>query len=170
MKVFFDTNVWIELLAIRVPEKEHEKKQAINASNTLKELKKNDECIIITCKEQLCEIIQAVLKIQMRAYNKIQKEQQTHAGVGSVKEFRKSEEFETAKMICQHVIEDMNQFASVDSEFNYEIENIVDDLNVADINDSMYYHYCNECGISLFTFDQDLVSLDTEKNTVKLLA
>ena len=36
--IFFDTNIWIELLAVRTPEKEHEIKQARLASNLLKDV------------------------------------------------------------------------------------------------------------------------------------
>lgn len=67
--VFFDTNIWIELLAVSSPEKEHEIRQARAASELLQKMKKKKE-EIVTCKEQLIELIHAVLKIQMRTFNR----------------------------------------------------------------------------------------------------
>ncbi len=66
--VFFDTCVWIELCSVKTPESENEKKQASAASKLLLDMSSDE--VIITCKEQLLEIISAVQKVKMREYNK----------------------------------------------------------------------------------------------------
>ena len=53
---FLDTNIWIELLALRTPQEEHEKKQSAQASALLKSLL-SDKRRICSCYEQLIEIV-----------------------------------------------------------------------------------------------------------------
>lgn len=84
--VFLDTNIWIELLALRTPREEHEKKQSAQASALLKSLL-SDKRRICSCYEQLIEIVNAIQKVKQKAFSKKQKEA-GYKGIGSVKEYR----------------------------------------------------------------------------------
>ena len=72
--VFFDTCVWIELCGVRTPRNDNEIRQAAAASNLLSTIQMQN-VIIITCKEQLIEIVSAIQKVTMNNYNKQVKKQ-----------------------------------------------------------------------------------------------
>lgn len=72
--VFLDTNIWIELLALRTPREEHEKKQSAQASALLKSLL-SDKRRICSCYEQLIEIVNAIQKVKQKALAKSKKKQ-----------------------------------------------------------------------------------------------
>ena len=65
--IFLDTCVWFELLGVRTPVKPHEIQQATAASELLGRILKNKENII-TCKEQLIELVSAIEKVTMKTY------------------------------------------------------------------------------------------------------
>lgn len=73
--IFLDTCVWIELLGVRTPEKPHEIRQARAASNLLNKII-SDKDTIITCKEQMIELINAIEKVTMRTVNRMRKLEQ----------------------------------------------------------------------------------------------
>ncbi len=156
--VFLDTNIWIELLAVASPEKEHQIKQAQLASNLLKKLQITKQQII-TCKEQLIELIHAVMKIQMSRFNRLQKEKGLQ-GVGGLKQFRKSKEFSNAKEICTQACASMKELAVLDSSFTYDVDEILMTIDQADINDIMYCKYCVKNDIQLYTFDKDMIDIE----------
>lgn len=162
--VFFDTNIWIELLAVSSPEKEHEIRQARAASELLQKMKKKKE-EIVTCKEQLIELIHAVLKIQMRTFNRRQKSA-GEQGVGGIKEFRKSMEYQNSQLICSQVYGSMKALTIMDEKFSYSIEKILTSIQLADINDIMYFFYCQENNIRLYTFDGDMENLETDNTEI----
>lgn len=165
--IFFDTNIWIELLAVRTPEKEHEIKQARLASNLLKDVL-SSKCKIFTCKEQLIEIIIAVQKIKQKEYNQHTKENGSK-GVGSLKEFRKTNEFAQAQALCATICNDIRKLATVATDFSgsYEIEEILRNLPILDINDYMYFNYCSSNKIKLYTFDKDFEALNSKESIIE---
>lgn len=162
--IFFDTNIWIELLTVYTPVLPHEVRQATAATNLLKNMLKRSEKIV-TCKEQLLEIVQAVQKIKLRDFNKLHKAT-GRAGIGSVKEFRNSDDFRLAHALCRQVCEDIQHFASLDEQFSYSLDDILDHIHLADIHDCMYYGYCVSKGISLYTFDRDMLKLQQQNDGI----
>lgn len=89
--VFFDTCIWIELLAVRTPQKQHEIRQALEASRVLVDVLNRQEQIV-SCKEQLVEIIKAIEKVKLKEVNIVRK-QNSLPGIGNLKEFRGTSEF-----------------------------------------------------------------------------
>lgn len=59
--IFLDTCIWIELLGVRTPVKSHEIQQAKAASELLGNIIANNQTIV-TCKEQLIELVSAIEK------------------------------------------------------------------------------------------------------------
>ena len=125
---------------------------------------------IITCREQLIELINAILKVKRKEYNRTLKESglKNITGVGSLKEFRQRKEFSDAIALCKMVYSDISHFADVEDNFSYNVEDIIDHLGDSDINDYMYLKYCQDQGIKLYTFDKELADSDN-KNIVVLL-
>ncbi len=164
--IFLDTNIWINALVITSSNKEYENIQIQKASSFLKS---NTEKII-TCREQLIELINAILKIKRREYNRTLKESglKNITGVGSLKEFRQRKEFSDAIALCKMIYSDISHFADVEDKFSYNIEDIINHLSYSDINDYIYLRYCQNKGIRLYTFDKELANSDN-KNVVVLL-
>ena len=165
--VFLDTNIWIELLAVSSPQKDYQVKQARAASKLLKNIHTSGKKII-TCKEQLVELIHAVMKIQMGRFNKLQKTQGL-PGVGGLKQFRKSDEFLLAKEICKQAYHSMTELAVLDDSFSYNVYDILASIEQADINDIMYCTYCQKNNIQLYTFDKDMNEIDCASGIVNVL-
>lgn len=109
--VFFDTNIWIELCGVKTPTKPNEIRQATLASELLRRIMNCNETIV-TCNEQLLEIISAVQKIKMKECGKAYKEC-GKPGIGSLKEFRNTPEYADAKQLCSEVVEDVKHFAEM---------------------------------------------------------
>ena len=160
--VFLDTNIWVELLAAATPEKDYQKHQAVSASNLLKELKETAQDIV-TCKEQIIEMFQAIMKVQLKTFNRACKERGKQ-GIGSVKEFRKSKEFQNAIVVCNQAYDSICDLAKIDNEFTYDVKSVLSKIDKADLNDVMYYQYCKQNGIPLYTFDKDMLNLDDSMN------
>lgn len=154
--VFLDTCIWIELCGVKSPATPKEIKQAKIASTLLRKLMTGKEKIV-TCDEQLIEIISAVEKIKMKEFNRNAKKAGTK-GCGALKEFRNKEEFSSAKQLCVTVVNDVKHFAEM-QECNYSVDAILSKIDLADINDCMYYNYCKENDIELYTFDGDIINL-----------
>lgn len=64
--IFLDTCIWIELLGVRTPVKSHEIQQAKAASELLENIIVNNQTIV-TCKEQLIELVSAIEKVMMKS-------------------------------------------------------------------------------------------------------
>lgn len=155
---FLDTNIWIELLALRTPQEEHEKKQSAQASALLKSLL-SDKRRICSCYEQLIEIVNAIQKVKQKAFSKKQKEA-GYKGIGSVKEYRRYPEFSATVAVCKMAIEDIKHMAEVEHHADVPIEQILDNLHLIDINDYIYYNYCKKNNLEMYTFDKELKELD----------
>lgn len=162
--IFLDTNVWMELLAISSPQQPHSIQQNRLASLFIKDNKEE----IVTCKEQLVETIRAIAKTKRKEYSNAQKAA-GNGGIGSVKEFRKKEEFLQVIKLCKTVCEDMKTMATVDNEFSYSVSSILTKLSMIDINDIMYFDYCKQKNIKLITFDKELAEVDKSGDVVTLL-
>ncbi len=155
--IFLDTCVWIELLGVRTPVQAHEILQA-KAASELMERKLGQDESIVTCKEQLIELVTAIEKVMMRSVNRERKEKNLQ-GVGNIKEFRKLTEFQETKQLCKMVIDDVSHFAEISHIGIYNIEDIIQRLDLADINDCLYYDYCMKEKIDFYTFDWELGQL-----------
>ena len=160
--IFLDTCIWIELLSVRSPESAHEISQAQAASNLLEKILDTSEQII-TCKEQLLEIINAIQKVTMRTVNR-ERKQRGLSGVSNLKQFRQLDEFNATKELCEAVIEDVMHFALMNEIGDYDVEAILRRLEVADINDCLYYDYCVMNNVKIYTFDSDLHKLGRNEN------
>lgn len=154
--VFLDTCIWIELCGVKSPVTNNEQRQAQIASSLLQRLM-NDNEKIVTCDEQLLEIISAVEKIKMKEYNRYAKAIGQN-GCGNIKEFRTTSSFSSAKSLCTTVIEDVKHFADTQN-INYSVEDILDKIDLADINDCIYYDYCKNNEIEFYSFDADIDKL-----------
>lgn len=152
--IFLDTCIWIELLGVRTPIKTYEIKQATAASKLLEKIIQSNEHII-TCKEQLIELVSAIEKVTMRTVNRGRKDKHL-PGVGNLKEFRKLSEFLITKNLCKTVIDDVRHFAQIHNIGDYDIDNIVNRLDLADINDCLYFDYCIKENVDFYTFDTDI--------------
>ena len=156
--VFLDTNIWIELLALRTPQEEHEIKQSAQASALLKSLL-SDKRRLCSCYEQLIEIVNAIQKVKQKAFSKKQKEA-GNKGIGSVKEYRRYPEFSATVAVCKMAIEDIKHMADVEQHADVPIEQILENLHLIDINDYIYYNYCKKNNLEMYTFDKELKELD----------
>lgn len=154
--VFLDTCIWIELCGVKTPTKEHEKRQAQLASDLLHKLLFQREKIV-TCNEQLVEIISAVEKIKLKEYNRNARNNGL-AGSGDLKDFRSKTEFLDAKRLCESIVTDVRHFAEVKN-CNYSVDDILSRIDLADINDCIYYDYCKDNGIEFYSFDMDISKL-----------
>lgn len=154
--VFFDTNIWIELCGVKTPIKPNEIRQATLASALLQRVMNSDE-VIVTCNEQLLEIISAVQKIKMNECRKIYKASGKQ-GIGNIKEFRSTPEYASAKQLCNTVVDDVKHFAEM-RDCEYSVDDILNRIDVADINDCIYYDYCKQNDIDFYTFDHDVIAL-----------
>ena len=77
--IFLDTCIWIELLGVRTPVKSHEIQQAKAASELLGNIIANNQTIV-TCKEQLIELVSAIEKVMMKSVSKERKTKQALRG------------------------------------------------------------------------------------------
>lgn len=154
--VFLDTCIWIELCGVKSPVTSNEQRQAKIASSLLQRLMSDNEKIV-TCDEQLLEIISAVEKIKMRENNRNAKAG-GKTGCGNIKEFRGTRGFLSAKALCKAVVEDVKHFADTQN-VKYSVDDILTKIDLADINDCIYYEYCRENEIDFYSFDADIIKL-----------
>lgn len=160
--VFLDTCIWIELCGVKSPVTSNEIKQADLASSLLNMLL-NNKIKIVTCDEQLLEIISAVEKIKLKEYNRNVKKG-GGSGCGNIKEFRlRTSDFQRAKLLCQTVVEDVKYFTELHN-CSYSVDEILNKIDLADINDCMYYDYCMQNKIDFYTFDADILKLGVAEN------
>lgn len=158
--VFFDTCIWIELCGVKSPTSGHEIRQATAASLLLKNVIDKGKTII-TCDEELLEIILAVQKIKLKEYNRNAK-QSGESGCGNIKEYRTKTEFLSTQELCKTVIEDVLHFSDHHSTpWDYSVADILNKIHLADINDCIYYNYCQQNSIDFYTFDNDINNLGT---------
>lgn len=154
--VFLDTCIWIELCGVKTPTKPNEIRQSQLASTLLQRLMQQNERIV-TCNEQLLEIISAVEKIKLKEYNRNAKGNGL-SGCGDLKAFRSKAEFANAKQLCNTVVSDVKHFADVHN-CEYSVDEILKRIDLADINDCIYYDYCKENEIEFYSFDMDIDKL-----------
>lgn len=155
--VFFDTCIWIELCAATTPITPEQIRQATAAGNLLNQIQGADETIV-TCAEQLLEVISAVQKVKMREYNKVCKQNSTN-GVGQLKEFKKTPDFRQTQNLCKQAVEDICHLAQTKHFSGYSLDDILNHLHLVDINDHLYYQYCISENIDFYTFDRDFSNL-----------
>lgn len=164
--VFLDSNIWIELLALRSPQKPHEIVQSRLASNLLKELKIK-KVTIFSNYQQLIEITNSIQKVKLREFNAVLK-QSGKKGIGSVKEYRNYPEFSEAVEICKIAIDDIQKLVTINNSVYVSIQEILNNTQYIDINDYIYYKYCLDNNLTLYTFDKELKGID-EYNVVNLV-
>lgn len=155
--IFFDTCLWIELCCTTTPTTPEQQRRTQKASEIISEAKRNAE-EIVTCKEQLIEIISAIQKIKMKEYNRCCRESSSPK-VGQLKDYRSTEHFSSAQLLCKAAINDIYTMASEKDIGAYDINNILSNIHLIDINDYLYYQYCIKESIDFYTFDQDFSNL-----------
>lgn len=158
---FLDTCVWLEVCATALPSSPADTSRVQIASALLARLQASGE-IIITCEEQLVEIIQAVQKSKLREFNRLRRDGQH--GVGNLKTFRRMPEFQNAKELCEQVVSDVETLSQLKPLSDYPIHNIISNLHLVDINDYLYYQYCVTNGVDFYTFDGDFEGLASNKH------
>ena len=70
------------------------------------------------------------------------------------------------RLMTKTVIHDVHHFATLQNIGNYEIEPLIQRLDLADINDCLYYDYCLKEHIEFYTFDSDLEKIDRNKKYI----
>ncbi|MBS5510174.1 MAG: type II toxin-antitoxin system VapC family toxin [Clostridium sp.] len=155
--IFLDTCIWIELVAAKAPETPKEIKQASLASTLWSSVSQQHETVV-TCKEQLIEIISAIQKYKMREHNRTCKNN-AQKGVSNLKEFRATVQFQAAKALCKQAFDDVSHMSTL-VKINIDIDKILNALHIVDINDCMYYEYCTTNNIDFYTFDGDFGNLE----------
>lgn len=166
-KVFLDSNVWIEILAFRTPVKPHEILQTQLASNLMKSIKGQNNIIICTCHQQLIEIIHSIQKVKFREFNTNLKSVNKKC-INSMKEFRAYPDFKNVSRVCKMAIEDIKVLAQINNQTELPIDEILDNMHLVDITDYIFYDYCKNNDIELYTFDKELKDMDSN-NIVTLL-
>ena len=153
---FLDTCVWLEVCATALPSSPADASRVQAASALLARLQTSGE-IIVTCEEQLVEIIQAGQKSKLREFNRLRREGQR--GAGNLKAFRHMPEFQNTKALCEQVISDVETLSQLKPLSDYPIHSIISNLHLVDINDYLYYQYCVTNNIDFYTFDGDFEDL-----------
>lgn len=156
--VFFDTCIWIELCAATTPITPKERRQASVASSLLSDVQRRGDNIV-TCREQLFEIVSAIQKVKMKEHNKICKQNSVN-GVGQLKEFKATQEFVVTQNLCRQAIQDVCHMASEKNIGECPVETVIDNIHLVDLNDYLYYEYCLSEGIDFYTFDGDFSKLE----------
>ncbi|MGN0355006.1 MAG: PIN domain-containing protein [Muricoprocola sp.] len=159
--IFLDTCIWFELLVTRIPETVHEKTQVKAATELLGDISKKD-IKIISCEEQMLELINAIEKAGLR-YSNRERKQQKLPGFGKLKEFRSDKMFEKTKEMCESAINDLRHFAEINNIGEYDMDQILNRIDLADINDCLYYDYCIREKIAFYSFDGDLRKMGNSK-------
>lgn len=156
-KVFLDTCVWFELVAGANPTSAHQILQTQKATDLLNNiLSSNDE--IITLDIQLIELTQTIIKAKLKECNRDLK-QNRQSGIGNIKQFRNDptchQYYSNTINVCSHAINDIRAFSKKIEIYHSDIDKILCNLIKADINDYIYYEFCQKNDIRLYTFDQD---------------
>lgn len=156
---FLDTCIWLELCAISNPTDQKGLNRLTKVSNLYAKLLRN-KADIVTMKIQLIEVINAILKAKMKEYNKKQKAI-GEKGVGQLKDYRKTNDYESALILCRSTVLDITKKARIVEINNddIDVDQVIDDLLLVDINDSIYCSYCNKNNISIYTIDSDYLNL-----------
>ena len=160
--IFLDTCIWIELLATKSPETQKEINQASLASNLLKEIYQKNEKLV-TCKEQIVEVISAIQKVKMKEYNR-NCNNTANVKVGSLKEFRESSMYYQTQDLCKQIYGDLKHMTQSHNSIMCAIEDLLDNIHLVDINDFIYYNYCCNNDIDFYTFDGDFNKLEAHSN------
>lgn len=160
--VFFDTCIWIELCCTTVPTTPTQQAQAQKASQVLADSLQSGEKIV-TCREQLLEIISAIQKVKMREYNKACK-QAALPGISKLKDYKTTADFTNAQNLCTQAISDIRNLADEANLGSYNVDDVLSNIHLVDINDYLYYQYCMREGISFYTLDQDFLNLPSSPN------
>ena len=88
-------------------------------------------------------------------------------GISSVKEMRTDSRCQKyvneMKEICEMFLRDINNFATDIDDFDCNIDSLIEFIDKVDVNDYIYYQYCKQNNITLYTFDSDFKKLDDEK-------
>lgn len=164
--VFFDTCVWMELLAVRTPVTSTDVAQALAASQILTQVLADHEQIV-SCKEQFVEIIKTVEKVKLKEING-KRRQAEKPTIAKLKDLRFAEEFTAVQDFYLSILDDIKCLAEIRTLDEWKMEEILTRLHLADINDCLYYDYCDKNSIDLYTFDRDLQRLG-EKPFLHLL-
>ena len=159
--VFFDTCVWIELCCAATPVDAAQRAKAQKAATLISNAIADGEAIV-TCKEQLIEIISAVMKVKMREYNKTCKIN-AQVGVGNIKEYRKTQDFSSTQELCKQAISDVCKMTTSFPMDEYDVTDIMDHIHLVDINDFLYYQYCVTKKINFSSFDADFNGLNASE-------
>ena len=104
--------------------------------------------------------------IKLKEYNRVAKGN-GQPGCGDLKSFRSKVEFSNAKQLCNAVVSDVKHFADV-HDCAYSVDEILSKIDLADINDCIYYDYCKNKGIEFYSFDMDISKLG-QLGTVHIL-
>lgn len=165
--VFLDTCVWIELMAVSTPKEQSEIERAQRVTTMFSKFQSEGE-EIVTCSEQLMEIISAVQKVKQKEYNRNQRKK-TASGVGNIKEFRKTTEFINVQNLCKSIIRDVLVFSKIDENAEYDINTVLEQMSDIDLNDSIYYQLCLKKGIKLYTIDNDFNNICSDSSIVNVI-
>ena len=159
--VFFDTSIWIELCCVATPVNKAQQVKAQKAASLISKAISDGETVV-TCKEQLIEIISAVMKVKMREYNKTCKKN-GQVGVGNIKEYRKTQDFSSTQELCKQAISDVCKMTKLFPLGEYDVTDIMNHIHLVDINDFLYYQYCVTQKVKFYSLDTDFNGLNASE-------
>ena len=163
-KVFLDTCIWMELCVLSNPQNSQEIAQSAKATQLLSNIiaQKTE---IISLDFQIIELMQVIMKTKMKECNKYLKTNNL-TGVNNIKEFRNSPNCQNylnqAMLVCESTYNDIKRISSAIDEYSIDVKSIISSLENLDVNDCIYYEYCKENKIDLYTFDNDFTKLDSQ--------
>ena len=68
------------------------------------------------------------------------------------------------------IVNDVTHFAEIHNIGNYDMSSIIQRLDLADINDCLYFDYCTKENVDFYTFDSDLKNLGNNRQLHCFLA
>lgn len=155
--IFLDTCIWMELLVLSSPKTEIEKRKAIISTHLFANIIERNERII-TCNEQLIELVKAIEKRKKEEVNKDRRKNGIK-GLSSLKDFRSAEEYKEVKLICNVSVNTILSFSEIKDFSKIQIDDILSRLEIADINDLIYYDYCDKNKIDFYSIDKDIINI-----------
>ncbi len=153
-KFFLDTNVWLYLY---FPQYSNVAKHIIEKYSSAFDEILEKNCLIVTDVIQMSELINLVLHIEFKEFQK------TNPTI-TFKQFRNSvssiDAFENAKLLAKNILKSATLRGGIFTEA--EIITIVHSCDKADFNDIYFARFCDKESATLITHDFDFNALDIE--------
>lgn len=170
-KHFFDTCIWIELYALSTSGSTNKKRFKVISELYNNILNSKEE--IVSCLQQIYELIQTIIKKKMDQYNKSRPK--GNKGVGNFREYRKTEDYKLTLKLVKMIITELlkeNKVTLIEFRnkefFDKTFDELFIHLESIDLNDYLYYKICQTENIKLYTIDKDFCIFKANPNIIML--